>query len=107
MENGRSSRQFSRRAVCGFAGVLALSFGFMASVAMAEDLPREAVLPLAMANKAVAAALDKCTKDGYRVSVAVADRAGVLRAFSRGDGAGSHTVESSSKKAYTAASLRG
>lgn len=107
MENGRSSRQFSRRTVCGFAGVLALSFGFMASVAMAEDLPREAVLPLAMANKAVAAALDKCTKDGYRVSVAVADRAGVLRAFSRGDGAGSHTVESSSKKAYTAASLRG
>jgi uncharacterized protein GlcG (DUF336 family) len=30
-----------------------------------------------------------------------------LRAFSRSDGAGPHTVESSAKKAYTAASLRG
>lgn len=107
MENRRQSWQCSRHAVCGLVGALALSFGFVASGAIAEDLPRESVLPLAMANKAVAAALDKCTKDGYRVSVAVTDRAGVLRAFSRGDGAGPHTVESSAKKAYTAASLRG
>lgn len=107
MENRRHGRPLSRLAICGLASVLALSFGSITRVALAEDLPRESVLPLAMANKAVAAALEKCTKDGYRVSVAVADRAGVLRAFSRGDGAGPHTVESSSKKAYTAASLRG
>lgn len=76
------------------------------TVAMAEDLPREAVLPLALATKAATTALDKCTKDGYKVSVAVVDRAGVLRTVQRGDGAGPHTVDSSSKKAYTAASLR-
>ena len=35
------------------------------------------------------------------------DRAGLLRAFLRADGAGPHTVESSEKKAYTAASMRG
>lgn len=92
-----------------FGGTLLIAsfFALIPRPSFAKDLPREAVLPLAMANKAVAAALDKCTKDGYRVSVAVTDRAGVLRAFSRGDGAGPHTVESSAKKAYTAASLRG
>ena len=41
-----------------------------------------------------------------KVSVAVVDRAGLVRTLMRADGAGPHTVDSSSKKAYTAASLR-
>jgi uncharacterized protein GlcG (DUF336 family) len=86
--------------------VLALGGGLLAFGAAAEDLPREAVLPLALAGKAAAAAVDKCRKDGYQVSAAVVDRGGVVRALLRGDGAGPHTVDSSSKKAYTAASLR-
>jgi uncharacterized protein GlcG (DUF336 family) len=76
------------------------------SRASAEELPREAVLPLALANKAASAALEKCKQDGYRVSVAVVDRAGLLRTLMRGDGAGPHTTDSATKKAYTAASLR-
>ena len=72
----------------------------------AEELPKEPVLPLSMATKAVHAAAEACKKDGYRVSVSIVDRAGVLRAMARADGAGSHTVDSSRKKAYTAASLR-
>jgi uncharacterized protein GlcG (DUF336 family) len=59
-----------------------------------------------MATKALHAALEACKKDGYRVSVSVVDRAGVLRAMGRADGAGPHTVESSRRKAYTASSLR-
>lgn len=82
------------------AGMLGLT-----NIATAEDLPREATLPLALATKAAAAAVDKCTKDGYKVSAAVVDRAGVLKALMRADGAGSHTTDSSRKKAYTAASL--
>ncbi len=74
-------------------------------VVTAEDLPREAVLPLALANKAAAAAVEKCKQDGYKVSASVVDKAGLLRAFQRADGAGPHTVDSSRKKAYTAASL--
>ena len=73
---------------------------------VAEDLPKESVLPLAAANKAIQGALEACKKDGYRVSVSVVDRAGVLRAMGRADGAGPHTVDSSRKKAYTAASVR-
>ncbi|MEW6246459.1 MAG: heme-binding protein [Nitrospirota bacterium] len=88
-----------------FAFVVGLMLGFV-QAAGADEPPREAVLPVAQADKAVHAALEKCTKDGYKVSVAVVDRAGVLRALMRGDGAGPHTVSSSSKKAFTAASLR-
>ncbi len=74
--------------------------------ASGEPLPREATLPLALANKAAAAALEQCRQDGYRVSVAVVDRAGVLKVLLRGDGAGPHTTDSSTRKAYTSASLR-
>jgi uncharacterized protein GlcG (DUF336 family) len=72
----------------------------------ADELPKETVLPLGVANRAIHAALEACKKDGYRVSVSVVDRAGVLRAMGRADGAGPHTVDSSRKKAYTAASVR-
>lgn len=85
--------------------VLAIMMG-MTAVASADDLPKESLLPLHLANKAIHAAMEACKKDGYRVSVSVVDRAGVLRAMGRADGAGPHTVDSSQKKAYTAASLR-
>ena len=74
--------------------------------ASAEDLPKDSVLALSLAGKAVQAAIEACKKDGYKVSVSVVDRAGVLRSMGRADGAGPHTVDSSRKKAYTAASLR-
>ncbi len=53
--------------------------GFAQVVAAAEELPREAALSLTLANKAAAAAQEKCKQDGYRVSVAVVDRAGVVK----------------------------
>ncbi|HXV68440.1 MAG TPA: heme-binding protein [Nitrospira sp.] len=91
--------------VTGSLGILTvgLTAGYPA---LADDLPKESVLPFAIADKAVHAALEACKKDGYRVSVSVVDRAGVLRAMGRADGAGPHTVDSSRKKAYTASSLR-
>jgi len=61
---------------------------------------------LSLAQRAAQAAIDACKKDGYRVSASVVDRAGLLRAMGRADGAGPHTIDSSRKKAYTAASLR-
>ena len=76
------------------------------TVPAVDELPKEAVLPLGLAGKAIQASLDACSKDGYRVSVTIVDRAGVLRAMARSDGAGPHTIDSSRKKAYTAASLR-
>lgn len=95
--------------VVGCAGLLAgalLAAGWLGAVHAADELPKESVLPVALAGKAAQAALDACKKDGYRVSASVVDRAGVPRAMLRADGAGPHTVDSSRKKAYTAASLR-
>ena len=88
--------------------MIATSFMIMMpySIRAFDELPREAFLPMGHAGKAIQASLDACVKDGYRVSVSVVDRAGVLRAMVRADGAGPHTVDSSRKKAYTAASLR-
>lgn len=89
----------------GIALVVMVSVASTVYLSAAEDLPKESVLPLSLAVKAAAAAVEYCKKDGYKVSATVVDKAGVLRALMRADGAGPHTVESSRKKAYTAASL--
>lgn len=107
MTMSKSAWSGQRTAIAVTATVVSLLFGpLVMQVTLADDLPREAVLPLGIANKAVHAALEACKKDGYRVSASVVDRAGVLRAMGRADGAGPHTVDSSRKKAYTAASVR-
>ena len=98
----RLAAPIAYRLMIATAFVMLMSYPVLAS----DDLPKESVLPLSLAGKATQASLDACNKDGYRVSVSVADRAGVLRAMVRADGAGSHTVDSSRRKAYTAASLR-
>jgi uncharacterized protein GlcG (DUF336 family) len=78
---------------------------FFVSGAAGAELPKQTVLPLELAVKMANAAMKKCDDDGHRVSVAVVDRSGVLRVLLRAGGAGPHTVNSSSKKAYTSASL--
>ena len=80
--------------------------GLMMSHAWATDLPKERVLPLALASKAVHAAVEKCLDDGFRVSATLVDQGGNIRAVLRQDGAGPHTIDSSRKKAYTSASMK-
>jgi len=70
-----------------------------------QGLPIEKYVPLSLANEAAAMALSACEKQGYHVSAAVVDRSGLIRIQIRGDGAGPHTLDSSRRKAYTAASL--
>lgn len=92
-----------------FRDLIILGLGWSMAVhnlALAEEWPKQSALPLASANKAALAAVNQCEKEGYQVSAAVVDRAGVVVALLRGDGAGVHTVDSSRRKAYTAASLR-
>jgi len=98
----RRSVTMAYRLMIATAFVMLMPYTVLAS----DELPKESVLPLSLASKAIQASLDACNKDGYRVSVSIVDRAGVLRAMVRADGAGPHTVDSSRKKAYTAVSLR-
>lgn len=96
-----------------FMKTVGMAVAFLCAVAVSpglagatEDLPKESVLPSALAAKAVQAAIEHCKRDGYRVSASVVDRSGLLRSMTRADGAGPHTIDSSRKKAYTATSLR-
>ena len=58
------------------------------------------------ALKAAQAALAKCRADGFQVSVAVVDRAGLTQVMLRDRYAGPHTVEASTNKAWSAVSFR-
>ena len=55
---------------------------------------------------AARAALESCRKQGFQVSVVVADRAGLAQVLLRDRYAGAHTVEVAGNKAWTAASFR-
>ena len=63
-------------------------------------------LSLALATTIAQTALDKCTAEGYGVSVVVVDRAGATIVALRGDKAGPHTMENARRKAYTAMTFR-
>ncbi|MCZ6800963.1 MAG: heme-binding protein [Nitrospirae bacterium] len=76
------------------------------SMVLAVDLVSQTSLPLSLAQQAATAALDKCQEGNYWVSVAVVDQSGNLQVLLRMNNAGPHTIDSSSHKAYTAASLR-
>jgi uncharacterized protein GlcG (DUF336 family) len=95
-----------RRSVILFHVTL-LAFALVVGAAQAQtvELPQQPYLPVDLALDAASAALEQCQMDGYRVSVAVVDRSGVLKVLLRDDGTGPHTVSSSTRKAYTAASL--
>ena len=93
-----------RRGVAVFAAAIpAVAFG--AGLAGAADLPTEKLLPLSLATEAAQAALAACEQKGFQISVAVTDRSGLVRVLLRDDAAGPHTLDSSTKKAYTATSL--
>ena len=57
---------------------------------------------MGMALAIIQGTLDQCSKDGYKVSVTIVDKAGNVAASVRGDGTNPHTMEFSRLKAYTA-----
>lgn len=59
-----------------------------------------------IAHKIVLAAVEACTKKGYKVSAAVVDRNGNLSAFLRNPLSGPHTIKVSQRKAFTSATLQ-
>ena len=63
-------------------------------------------MPLAIAQELAQATVEACAAKKFNVTATVVDRAGLVRAVLRADGAGPHTVEASRAKAYTAASAR-
>ena len=81
-----------------FASVTTLAAG--SALAQAPQVEKNVSMALAMA--VMQGALDQCTKDGYKVSVVIVDKAGNVAGSVRGDGTGPHTMEFARMKAYTA-----
>jgi uncharacterized protein GlcG (DUF336 family) len=63
-------------------------------------------LSLAIAATIAQTAMEKCTAEGYGISVVVVDRAGDTIVALRGDKAGPNTMENARRKAYTARTFR-
>jgi uncharacterized protein GlcG (DUF336 family) len=72
----------------------------------AEGLLQTHRIPAQLASQAVAEAVASCAKQGYSETAVLVDADGVRQAVLRGNGAGSHTLDSANDKAYTAASFK-
>jgi len=95
-----------RSCVLAAAACLAV---FTSLDAMAADpLPTEThkVLTADLAVEAAQTAVAACKAQGYKVTVVIVDRSGLLQVLVAGDGAGTLTREITRRKAYTAATLR-
>jgi uncharacterized protein GlcG (DUF336 family) len=99
-ENRAMPKTLTIIASASFAAIAA-----MASAAGAQDITVTRQLSIGLAGEAAQAALAQCTQQGYRVSVAVYDRSGLLRAYLRGDGASPHSFDSATRKAFTSATF--
>ena len=84
-----------------FLAAAVLSFAATGS-ASAQAPQVEKNVSMKMALMIIEGALEQCTKDGYKVSVIVVDKAGNVAASVRGDGTNPHTMEFGRLKAYTA-----
>ena len=88
------------RPLIGMIAVSALALPAQAQLLTHKDLS------LAIAMTIAQTAMEKCTAEGYGVSVVVVDRAGDTIVALRGDKAGPHTMENARRKAYTARTFR-
>jgi uncharacterized protein GlcG (DUF336 family) len=83
-----------------FIGAAVLSLALTASV-NAQAPQSEKNVSMKMALMIIDGAIEQCTKDGYKVSVAIVDKGGNIAASIRGDGTNPHTMEFARLKAYT------
>jgi uncharacterized protein GlcG (DUF336 family) len=75
---------------------------FASAPAFAQAPQTEKNMSMGLALAIIQGALEQCTKDGYKISITIVDRAGAVAAQIHGDGTPPHTVEFSRLKAYTA-----
>lgn len=74
----------------------------IAGPAHAQAPQVEKNVSMGMAMAIMQGTIEQCTKDGYKVTVTIIDKAGNIAGQIRGDGTNPHTVEFSRLKAYTA-----
>ncbi len=93
-------RSYNKFAVVAAMILVATSFSQAQGLLTQRTLSEQAAVSVAQG------ALDKCSADGYRVSVTVLDASGLVKVQIRGDGTGPHTLEHGRRKAYTALTFK-
>jgi len=96
--------RFCRAVIC--AALFALPFSVSAAADEEDATMTFKSLTPDAALKVATAALEACRAEGFQVAVAVVDRAGVTQVLIRDRFAGTHTIETSTRKAWTAASFK-
>ena len=90
-------------AFCRLAGIgVACVLASPASAQLVAHKDLSTIMALTIAQTAI----ETCAKQGYRVSVTVVGRSGHILVQVRGDNASPHTLENSTRKAYTARTTR-
>jgi uncharacterized protein GlcG (DUF336 family) len=73
--------------------LLAAASLLAAGPALAQAPQVEKNVSMALALAIIQGTIEQCTRDGYKVSVTVVDKAGNVAASLRGDGTNPHTME--------------
>jgi uncharacterized protein GlcG (DUF336 family) len=89
----------------GLTAILAGAALMFASAASSQGVVTTKQLSADVANGIAMAALEQCRKDGFRVSVAIVDRAGNMQVLIRDNGASPHTADTARRKAATSSSF--
>ncbi len=74
----------------------------LAGAAYAQAPQTEKNVSMKMALTIIEGTMEHCTKDRYKISITIVNKAGNVAAQLRGDGSSPHTMEFSRLKAYTA-----
>jgi uncharacterized protein GlcG (DUF336 family) len=106
VRNNREQAMSRRVAVMTVQTLAGLAVAASTGGAPAQGVRQDRNVSMEMASRIMTAAMERCSRDGYQVSVAVVDRAGQMVAFLRGDGSAPHTAELARRKAYTARTFR-
>lgn len=96
------TRKFIRAVI---ALTFAFALGLPSNEARAQVQSNGYNIPLSLAIEAALEGVRVCEANGYKVSVAIVDTAGEMRAFAKGDNSTVHTKTSSFRKAYTVVTL--
>ena len=89
-----------------FTALAALAIATPAVAEESDGLVTYKALKPELAIDLAKAAMLHCREQGYQVGVSVVDRSGTLQTFMRDRYAGAHTVETATRKAWTAVSFR-
>ncbi|MEM7402025.1 MAG: heme-binding protein [Pseudomonadota bacterium] len=88
-----------------FAGIISFSNVIVAETS-SKTLIKEYSIPLELAVLAASTALDTCLNKGFNTTVTVLDQRGQMKVQLVSEGAFPHSVQTSFRKAFTAASRR-